>query len=175
MFINHNHINISFNINIKNNEFIKYYLINLYNKVNIFKIKWDINYDYCENSSYERVKYYIKKYEYNSKNKNKIISLYKNKENKIKIIENEKNKEYNINFLNKNEKKTQIFIADIKQSSNFSLINMISTLFLLTPKYGYVLFFLKIYIDYKINNIDILRIKLLKYLESKSIISIDYI
>lgn len=174
MLIEHNHINISFSINIKNKDLIKYYLINIYNKINIFNLKWDINYDFCENTSYERLKYYIKKYEYGNKDKNKILLIHKNKEKYIEFIENEKFKVYNIGIIKNNKGNIQIFITSIKQKHKISLINILPTLILLTSKYGYILFLMKIYLDYKVTNINILKIKLLKYLESKSIININY-
>lgn len=164
-----------FNINIKKEDFIRYDLINLYNKINIFSLNCKIKYDYCENTSYTRLKYYINKYKYD-KYENSILLMYKNKESKIKFFENEDLKEYKISFINKDKGKTQIFITNIKQEQEYkiSLINIMTTLILLTIKYGYIPFLMKIFIDYKLINMNTLKIKLLKYLESNSIVNICY-
>lgn len=102
--------------------------------------------------------------------------MYKNKESKIKFFENEDLKEYKISFINKDKGKTQIFIKNIKQEQEYkiSLINIMTTLILLTIKYGYIPFLMKIFIDYKLINMNTLKIKLLKYLESNSIVNICY-
>lgn len=180
MSIIYNQINISFNNDIKICEKIYSNIINIYNSIAIFKNIWNYEYEFIENVDNNKIKFYINEYKKSNNIKNELLK-FSNNEKEIIHVYDKKYNSYELLIAMKKENYRNIIITKSVQNVNISFLGIVGTLSLTSiilfysKNYLYASIFLisKLITDYKISKINITKIKLFKYLETKNLIKFE--